>query len=46
MSGVIRKLAFAYADNKGADKLHGNSATEADKHLCFHLIDSTIPLLH
>ena len=29
--------------NKDADQLHGNR--EADQRLCFHYIDSTIPLL-
>ena len=34
---------FAYAKNKDADQLRGNS--EADQCLCFRYTDSTIPLL-
>ena len=34
---------FAYAKNKDVDQLRGNR--EADQRLCFHYIDSTIPLL-
>ena len=36
-------MLFAYAINKGADQLCGDST--ADQHLCFRCIDSTIPLL-
>ena len=35
---------FAYAKNKDADQLRGNR--KADQRLCFHYIDSTIPLVH
>ena len=34
---VMRKPIFCNCENKGADQLHGNS-------LCFHYIDSTIPV--
>ena len=40
---IMRKLAFCMCENKGADQLHGYR--EADQHLCFHYIGSTIPLL-
>ena len=43
MSRVMRKPAFCIRENKDADQLHGNR--EADQRLCFHYIDSTIPLL-
>ena len=39
----MRKPAFCICENKDADQLHGNR--EADQRLCFHYIDSTIPLL-
>ena len=39
MSCVIRKTC----ENKGADHLRSNRA--ADQHLCFHFINSIIPLL-
>ena len=39
----MRKPAFCICKNKGTDQLRGNCA--ADQCLCFHLIDSTIPLL-
>ena len=39
----MRKLAFCICENKGTDQLHGHRA--ADHRLCFHYIDSTIPLL-
>ena len=39
----MRKLAFCICENKDADQLHGNR--EADQRLCFHYIDTTIPLL-
>ena len=41
-SRVARKPAFCICENKDADQLHGNR--EADRHLCFRYIDSTIPL--
>ena len=37
------KTFFLHMGTKGADQLRGNHA--ADEHLCFHYIDSTIPLL-
>ena len=40
----MRKHNFCMYENKGADQLHHNRA--ADQHICFHYIDSTIPLLH
>ena len=43
MSRVVRKPVFYIRENKDADQLHGNR--EADQRLCFHYIDSTIPLL-
>ena len=43
MSCVVRKPAFCICENKDADQLCGNR--EADQRLCFHYIDSTIPLL-
>ena len=39
----MRKQAFCICENKDADQLRGNR--EADQRLCFHYIDSTIPLL-
>ena len=39
----MRKPAFCICENKDADQLRGNR--EADQRLCFHYIDSTIPLL-
>ena len=39
----MRKPVFAYAKNKDAFQLRSNHA--ADQHLCFHYMDSTIPLL-
>ena len=39
----MRKLAFCICVNKASDQLHSNCAT--DQRLCFHYIDSTIPLL-
>ena len=39
----MRKPAFCTCENKDADQLRGNR--EADQRLCFHYIDSTIPLL-
>ena len=43
MSRVVRKPDKCICVNKDADQLHGNC--EADQRLCFHYIDSTIPLL-
>ena len=43
MSRIVRKPAFCICENKDADQLRGNR--EADQRLCFHFIDSTIPLL-
>ena len=39
----MRKPSFCICENKVADQLCGNRT--ADQHLCFHYIDSTIPLL-
>ena len=39
----MRKPMFCIYENKDADQLRGNR--EADQHLCFHYIDSTIPRL-
>ena len=39
----MRKLAFCICENKGADQLRSKCA--ADQRLCFHYIDSIIPLL-
>ena len=39
----MRKPFFCICQNKDADPLRGNR--EADKRLCFHYLDSTIPLL-
>ena len=43
MSRVMRKPTFCICENKDTDQLRGNR--EADQHLCFRYIDSTIPLL-
>ena len=43
MSHLMRKLTFCISENKDADQLCGNR--DADQHLCFSYIDSTIPLL-
>ena len=43
MSRVMRKPTICVCENKDADQLRGNR--EADQHLCFRYIDSTIPLL-
>ena len=40
MSLVMRKLAFCICENKDTDQLRRNR--EADQHLCFRYIDSTI----
>ena len=47
MSRVMRKPAFCVCKNKGADQLRGTHAAyrTADQHICFCLIDCTIPLL-
>ena len=42
MSRAVRKPAFCICENKDADQLRGDR--EADQRLCFHYIDSTIPL--
>ena len=39
----MRKPAFCIYENKDADQLRGNR--EAYQRLCFHYIDSTVPLL-
>ena len=39
----MRKPTFCICKNKDADQLCGNR--EADQHLCFRCIDSTIPIL-
>ena len=38
-----KKTAFCICENKDADQLRGYR--EADQRLCFHYIDSAIPLL-
>ena len=43
MSRVVRKPVFCICENKDADQLRGDR--EADQRLCFHYLDSTIPLL-
>ena len=43
LSGLMRKPTFCICENKDADQLRGNR--EADQHLCYCYIDSTIPLL-
>ena len=43
LSLVVRKPAFCICENKDADQLRVNR--EADQHLCFRYMDSTIPLL-
>ena len=43
MSLVMRKPDFCICENKDTDQLRGNC--EADQRLCFHYMDSTIPLL-
>ena len=43
LSHIVRKPAFCICVNKDADHLRGDR--EADQHLCFRYIDSTIPLL-
>ena len=39
----MRKLDFCLCENEAADQLCSNCT--ADQRLCFHLIDSTMPLL-
>ena len=39
----MRKPTICIGENKRADQLRGNR--EADQRLCFHYLDSTIPLL-
>ena len=43
MSCVMRKPTICICENKDADQLRSNR--EADQHLCFRFLDSTIPLL-
>ena len=43
MNRAVRKPAFCICENKDADQLRGNR--EADQRLCFHYIDSAIPLV-
>ena len=43
MSRDVRKPDFCICENKDADQLRSNR--EADQRLCFHHLDSTIPLL-
>ena len=40
----IRKATTCIGENKDADQLRSNC--EADQHLCFRYMDSTIPLLY
>ena len=42
-SRVMRKPTFSKCENKDTDQLRGNC--EADQHLCFRYMDSTIPQL-
>ena len=39
----MRKPTICISENKGTDQLRSNC--EADQHLCFRYMDSTIPLL-
>ena len=43
LSHVVRKRTFCIYENKDADQFRGNH--EADQHLCFRYMDSTIPIL-
>ena len=43
MSRRMGKPTISIGENKGADQLHGQR--EADQHLCFHYMNSTIHLL-
>ena len=48
MSRVMTKPVFCICEKKGTDQLHGYQlcgSRAADQRLCFHNIDSTIPLL-
>ena len=42
-SRLMGKPTICIGENKNADQLHDNR--EADQHLCFCYLDSTIPLL-
>ena len=43
LSRIMRKPTFCMCENKDADQLWRK--LQADQRLCFHYIDSTIPLL-
>ena len=43
MSRLMGKPTICIGENKGADQLRGNR--EADQHLCFRFLDSTMPPL-
>ena len=43
MSRLVGKQTICIGENKDADQLRGNR--EADQRLCFHYMESTIPLL-
>ena len=43
MSRRMGKPTICICENKAADQLRGNR--EADQRLCFHYMDSTLPLL-
>ena len=43
MSHLMGKPTICTGENKDSDQLRGNR--EADQHLCFRYLDSTIPLL-
>ena len=43
LSPIMRNSAFCLCENNDEDQLHGDCAD--DQGLCFHFIDSTIPLL-
>ena len=43
ISPGVRKPTFCIRENKDADQLRGN--LKADQRLCFHYLDSTVPLL-
>ena len=43
LSHCIRKPTECLGENKGSDQLRGNR--EADQRVCFHYMDSTIPLV-
>ena len=44
MSSIMRKSAFCICENKAADQQCSNGI--GDQRLCFHHIDSMIPVLH